>query len=82
MCQDLSTEVGVLSWLETRALRRPRQITADGLVMLAGCGEVEPGTVVQLFEDFYEVKRRAFLEVLEELLSAAGREAGISMGRF
>jgi hypothetical protein len=81
-CQDLSTQVGVLYWLLTPALQRPRHIRADGLADLAGEAEVEPGVVVQLFADFYEVKKRAFVEVLEELLTGAGREAARSMGRF
>jgi hypothetical protein len=44
--------------------------------------QVSPGDVVALFEHFHGCTRKAFREVLEELLTAAGLEAASSMGRF
>lgn len=52
------------------------------LLPLLSALQVSPGDVVTLLEDFHACSRRAFREVLEELLTAAGLEAASSMGRF
>jgi len=82
-CESMAAGAAVLSMLPTRLLSRPGQLTGLQLAQLAVlAGEESTEDVVQLFENFYQAKRMAFREVLEELLTAAGTEAAGTMGRF
>jgi hypothetical protein len=82
-CQAVASEAVLLSQLPEWALQRPGHMTPVDLWGLAGLVGLDSVDVVKdMLETFYDLKRRCFREVLDELLSAAGPEAVDSRGRF
>jgi hypothetical protein len=82
-CQVVASEAVLLSQLPDRLLQRPGHMTPYelwGLAQISGLDSVD--VVKGILECFYDLKRKCFREVLDQLLAAAGPEAVDSRSRF
>lgn len=82
-CYNVTMEAELLLQLPTHLLQRPGHMSVLNLVQLAAAAELDSiDEVKEILEGFYDLKRKGFREVLDELLSAAGSEAVSSRARF
>lgn len=82
-CQAMAMAADMLSWLPKQLMSRPGHLTKEQLVRLALVVQDDStDNIVQILKHFHEVKRKAFVDVLEELLTAAGAAAAQTRGRF